>query len=69
MNRVQQMKKVQEEGLEAAKNDLLTWEGIVIHTAGGAREPNQNSLFQIANLGTGEIRYVNADLVTQVIKK
>ena len=45
------------------------WIGQVIHAIGGARSSSQNSLFQIANLDTGVIRVINADLVTKILIK
>lgn len=45
------------------------WMGDVIHVDGGARDPNVPTLFQIANVDSGEIRWVNADLVTHVVPR
>ena len=57
------------------KHDCLTgdiqdkdwWMGHVIHCIGGARKPEDHNLFQIAAVGSGETRWVHADLVTQVL--
>ena len=35
--------------------------GLVIHSGGAARDPSFHNLFQIADLDTGVIRWVNAD--------
>ena len=43
------------------------WMGDVIYKEGGARDPKVPTLFQIACVDTGVIRWVNADLVTQVV--
>ena len=43
--------------------------GDVIHVDGGVRDPNVPTLFQIANVDSGEIRWVNADLVTHVVSR
>ena len=45
------------------------WMGDVIQVDGGARDPNVPTLFQIANVDSGEIRWVNADLVTHVMSR
>ena len=39
----------------------------VIYKEGGARDPKVPTLFQIACVDTGVIRWVNADLVTHVV--
>ena len=43
------------------------WMGQVIWCEGGARDPRVNSLFQIADVDSGEIHWVNADLVSHVL--
>ena len=43
------------------------WMGQVIYCEGGARDPRVNSLFQIADVDDGEIRWVNADQVSHVL--
>ena len=43
------------------------WMGQVIWCEGGARDPRVNSLFQIADVDDGEIRWVNADQVSHVV--
>ena len=57
------------------RHDLLTgethdrdwWMGHVIHCGGAARDPMIHNLFQIADVDSGEIRWVNADLVTHIL--
>ena len=44
------------------------WMGRVIHIVGGARNPGVNTLFQVADVDTGLIRSVNADLVKKILK-
>ena len=43
------------------------WMGQVIFCEGGARDPKVNSLFQVADVDTGVIRWINADEVSNVI--
>ena len=45
------------------------WIGDVIYVEGGARDPKVPSLFQIADVDSGVIRWVNADLVTHVVPR
>ena len=59
------VKEVLSEDLES-KSDW--WIGQVIYAIGGARTPFENSLFQIANIDTGAMRFVNADLVIRVFR-
>ena len=41
--------------------------GQVIFCEGGARDPKVNSLFQVADVDSGVIRWINADEVSQVL--
>ena len=43
--------------------------GQVIHCGGDARDPKIHNLFQIADVNSGEIRWVNADLVTHILPR
>ena len=43
------------------------WMGDVLFKEGGARNPKVPTLFQIACIDTGMIRWVNADLVTHIV--
>ena len=43
------------------------WMGDVLFMEGGARNPEVPTLFQIACVDTGTIRWVNADLVTHIV--
>ncbi len=43
------------------------WMGDVLFKEGGARNPKVPTLFQIACVDTGMIRWVNADLVTHIV--
>ncbi|WP_255359911.1 DUF3104 domain-containing protein [Synechococcus sp. MIT S9508] len=42
------------------------WMGQVIHCGGAAQDPKIHNLSQIADVDSGVIRWVNADLVTHV---
>ena len=42
------------------------WMGQVIFFEGGARDPKVNSLFQVADVDSGVIRWINADEVSEV---
>ena len=39
----------------------------VIHVDGGARDPRIPTMFQVADVDDGTIRWVNADLVTHIV--
>ena len=41
--------------------------GEVIHCGGAVRDPNIHNLFQVADVDSGVIRWVNADLVTNIL--
>ena len=43
------------------------WMGDVLFKDGGARNPKVPTLFQIACVDTGKIRWVNADLLTHIV--
>ena len=45
------------------------WIGQVLYIVGGARNPSLNSIFQVANIDTGHIKNINADLVVAILKK
>ena len=45
------------------------WMGDVIHVDGGARDPKIPTLFQIADVDSGVIRWVNADLVSHIVPR
>ena len=48
--------------------DAGWWMGQVIFCEGGARDPRVNTVFQVANVDDGHIRWVNGDAVTHVVK-
>ena len=58
---------VRHDHMTGEKADKDWWMGQVIHCGGGARDPKIHNLFQIADVDSGVIRWVNADLVTHVI--
>ena len=41
----------------------------VIWVDGGARSPNAPTLFQVADVDTGVINWINADLVTHIVPR
>ena len=57
----------QHDHLTGEKADKDWWMGHVIHCGGAARDPKVNNLFQIADVDSGEIRWVNADLITHIL--
>jgi len=44
------------------------WMGQVIWCEGGARDPKVNTMFQIADVDDGCVRWVNADQVTHIVR-
>ena len=48
------------------KTDKDWWMGEVIHCGGAARDPSIHNLFQIADVDSGVIHWVNAELVSQM---
>ena len=44
------------------------WMGQVIWCEGGARDPRVNTMFQIADVDDGTVRWVNADQVTHIVQ-
>ena len=49
------------------KRDKDWWMWQVIHCGGAARDPSIHNLFQVADVDSGVIRWVNADLVTHIL--
>ena len=43
------------------------WMAEVIHCGGAARDPSIHTLFQVADVDSGVIRWINADLVTHIL--
>ena len=58
---------VRHDFLVGEEQDKDWWMGLVLHCNGGARDPKVYTLFQIADVDSGVIRWVNADLVTHVL--
>ena len=53
---------------QAAQKSTDEWfMGQVIWCEGGARDPRVNTMFQVANVDSGEITWVNGDAVTHVL--
>ena len=57
---------VRHDYLTGEKADKDWWMGHVLHCGGGAHDPSIHNLFQIADVDSGVVRWVNADLVTHV---
>ena len=53
--------------LSGETRDKDWWMGQVIHCTGGARKPEHHNIFQVADVDTGEVHWVNADLVTHIV--
>ena len=60
---------VEHEYLPGEKPEKDWWMGQVIHCGGAARDPSMHNLFQIADVDSGVIRWVNADLVTHILPR
>ena len=45
------------------------WMADVIFVEGGARNPKVPTLFQVADVDSGAVRWVNADLVTHIVPR
>ena len=60
---------VRHDYLTGETHDKDWWMGHVIHCGGAAREPSMHNHFQIADVDSGEIRWVNADLVTHILSQ
>ncbi|EAR18410.1 MAG: DUF3104 domain-containing protein [Synechococcus sp. BS301-5m-G53] len=58
---------VRHDPLLGEPNDQDWWMGLVLHCNGGARDPQVFTLFQIADIDSGVVRWVNADLVTHIL--
>ena len=58
---------VKHDYLRGEKSEKDWWMGQVIQCGGAARDPRIHNLFQIADVDSYLIRWVNADLVTHVL--
>ena len=45
------------------------WMADVIYVEGGARNPKVPTLFQVADVDSGAVKWVNADLVTHIVPR
>ncbi len=52
---------------EKETQDKDWWMAEVIHCGGAARDPSIHNLFQVADVDSGVIRWINADLVTHIL--
>jgi len=59
---------VRHDPLLGESSDQDWWMGLVLHCNGGARDPQVYTLFQIADIDSGVVRWVNADLVTHIVQ-
>ena len=59
---------VQAQQQVAQKSNGDWFMGQVIWCEGGARDPRVNTMFQVANVDSGEITWVNGDEVTHVVR-
>ena len=60
---------VKHEYLPGEKPEKDWWMGQVLHCGGAARDPSMHNLFQIADVDSGVIRWVNADLVSHILPR
>ena len=60
---------VRHDYLTGEKAEKDWWMGEVINCGGAARDPKIHNLFQIADVDSGVIRWVNADLVTHILPR
>tara|TARA_Y100000739_G_scaffold159426_1_gene137778 strand:- start:896 stop:1180 length:285 start_codon:yes stop_codon:yes gene_type:complete len=58
---------VRHDHLTGEKADEDWWMGQVIHCGGAAHDPSIHILFQVADVDSGVIGWVNADLVTHIL--
>ena len=58
---------VKHDYLTGEKADKDWWIGQVTHYNGAARDPKIHNLFQIADVDSGVMRWVNAELVTHTL--
>ena len=59
---------IEEDSLVVGEGKADWWLGQVINVIGGARDPDQNSLFQAVDVDTGFIKTINADLVKGILR-
>ena len=50
-------------------DDDRWWMADVIYVEGGARNPQVPTLFQVADVESGEVFWVNADLVAHIVPR
>ena len=57
-------------GMTVIVDDGIDWQmADVVWVDGGARNPKVTTLFQVADVDTGVINWVNADLVTNIVPR
>ena len=45
------------------------WMAQIVHVDGGARNPKVPTMFQVADVDDGSIKWVNADLVSHIVPR
>ena len=60
---------VKHDFLPGEKAEKDWWMGQVLHCCGAARNPDDCNLFQVADIDSGVIRWVNADLATHILPR
>ena len=53
----------------STSDDDCWWMADVIYVEGGARNPSVPTLFQVADVDSGEVLWVNSDLVTHIVPR
>ena len=53
----------------STSDDDRWWMADVIYVEGGARNPSVPTLFQVADVDSGEVLWVNSDLVTHIVPR
>ncbi len=57
---------VKEDNSHQVLEEVDWWLGYVIHVTGSARAPDLASIFQVADIDTGLVKTINADLVKAI---
>ena len=53
----------------STSDDDRWWMADVIYVEGGARNPSVPTLFQVADVDSGEVLWMNSDLVTHIVPR
>ena len=60
---------IEENSFSSTREKSNWWIGQVLYIVCGARNPSVNSIFQVANIDTGYIKSINADLVIAILER